>query len=374
MTLRPIWAIAAYALSLSCNFSMHASGSGLFGSHGGSSPPPASAPPEDPAAAPQTSITDPTPQTQPARVADATPTPPSKAGPSKRGSAAPPSGAAAPVMTGSPVFGLPEPARGPAAGAMFNGTYIPEAAFECSGATAFDPKGADVQSIHASGWGYQPGFRCPSSCENPAKVTFANGKASVPLVWIEDHPPEDGDGVKVTMHRYKLDIPLNQFADKSGYAGGATVTSPAFHWSHNNIYEVLSDSFAVRIAVADIKDVHWGTGRAAALSVLLRTAGATEKDAYTDEAEAACKINLVRTDWKPGDGLSDDDGGDSDSGDSGDSSSSHSSSSSDSSARRSCKSSCRQAAGSCRTACHGSSAKCASNCNHDESSCERSCG
>ncbi len=372
MTLRPIWAIAAYALSLSCNVSMHASGSGLFGTHGGSGPPPAPASTADPAAEPPPSHAELAPP--PERVADATP-PASKTRPSKRGPAAPPPGAAAPVITGAPVFGLPEPARGPAAGATFNGTYIPEAAPDCSGATAFDPKGPDVQAIHASGWGYQPGFRCPSSCENPAKVTFANGKASVPLVWVEDHPPEDGDGVKVTMHRYKLEIPLNQLADKSGYAGGATVTSPAFHWSHNNIYEMLSDSFAVRIAVADIKDVHWGTGRAALLSVLLRPDGSADKDAYSEEAEAACKISLVRTDWKPGDGLSDDDvGDDGDSGDSGTSSSSHSSSSSDSSARRSCKSSCRQTAGACRTACHGSSAKCASNCNHDESSCERGCG
>ena len=372
MTLRPICAIAAYALSLSCSFSMHASGSGLFG-HGAGGPPP---PPPTTGGEPEATPSEPAANTPPARVVDntpATPATPSK-GPSKRGPSAAAPGNPAPVPSGLPVYGLPEPARGPAATAAFNGTYVAESKPECSDVTPFDPKGPDVQTIHEAGWGYQPGFRCPASCTNTAPVTITKGKASLALVWVEDHPPADGDGYKVTMHRYRFEIPLNQFADKSGYAGGATVSSPPFRWSHNNIYEMQSDSFAARIAVADIKDVHWGTGRAAVVTVPLRAAGSTDATAYEEDAEAACKLTLLRTDWKPGDGLADDDGGD-DGGD-GDASSTSSSSSSshdNGGAARKCKSSCRQDAGACRTACHGSSAKCASDCNHEESACQRGC-
>jgi len=336
----------------SCTFSFHHSLSG----ESGEAPRASKEPERDPEQGPE-------------RAAERAPEPAPERGarPSKRGDVDERPGTPAPVLVGPPAFVLDAKAAGnKAAGAEWNGTYDTTPA-SCDQVPVFDPKGPDVQSAHASGWAYNPGFRCPGQCTNPATaIKVANGKMSIPLVWVEDRPPEEGDGYRVTMHRYQLDVPL---VSERGQEPGnlAKYTTQPFKWSQNNIMNEASDGFAIDVNVKSVKDVHWGTGRIAEITVRPHSPTYKEEGGYLVRSGAGCEIDYVRTDFKPGDGLFESSGGDDDY-----DPSETASRGGNSSAKRECKSQCMAQAGACRMGCR-SGAKCANDCNRTEKSCKKSC-
>jgi hypothetical protein len=359
--------ITTYALSLGCAYSLHGgfSGHATGTSSGDSTGTPTSTSGDS---APASTSND-GPSTPATKVSSDSA--PSKRG-SKRGGDDESPGAAFPMLSTPPEISA---GTGVKVSSTWNGTSAPSIGSCSSDEPVFKASGPDVQTFPGVGWAYHPGFKCPGTCTNPTNATIASGKMSFPLVWVDDHPPMDSNGrFTVTMRRYRFDIPLDASTDKANkktlVGRSVTYKTSPFKWSHNNIYNMLSDGFAVLTGVVDQADVHRGTGRVALLKVQLHdpAPGSPEYE-WSSDAEAACDQLMYRSDWKAGDGQ--DDGGDEESSPS--ASSSSSSAGAASSARRKCKNQCKTQAGSCRMSCHGQSAKCASNCNHDESSCERSC-
>lgn len=374
------WRVAVWLIFASCSFQLNGSTLQLNGNSFESQPEPAAKKAAEPAA--------PEAPAAPAAREGALKAPPSAPSASRAPAATPTASAEKPVP--AKVAEQPDavPAKGARARSEWDGTYGGPPDLQCGSEDGilFKTKGPADQVVEASTPWYTSGPRCPSTCGFPSSVSVKNGKLVVPVIWVDYQPSNsEANTTRVTMHRtlHEVDLVTQSSAQNSdkkhphfgvrsnfgarGYMAGATdVHFSPRRWATNG-YSKINDTSHLRLdaTLVSVKDKRVGTGRALVLSLRLDARGTWHGDGL-----GGCQLDLMRSDFQPGEGDGGDGGDDDD--DSGSSSSERGSKGS-SGVDRKCRARCKSEAGECRKDCHGQSAKCANECNRTERACLNGC-
>lgn len=236
---------------------------------------------------------------------------------------------------------------GKAASSKWDGKYV-DLSEACDAAAVFDPKGKDDQVVRVERWGYT-GFVCPGTCANREPLVVANGKATFAMLWVDDLGAHDDRPQKLSVHRRRYTVPLVE-TDGSVAVGKTVQSTTPSTWSYHDSVHTSNQALTV-VVLGIANDAHAGYGRTGLFDIRV---GRDGKFAAGNDA-ASCATTISRTDFKLGDGGSDEDPGEA--------------------AAGRCKHTCTQNQTTCGHSCKGALGEsgCLQTCQNEWSACRRAC-